>query len=54
MRGRLQSVSLTKVSMLQCETMRKVCSVPSNVRQVSRKDVEDACVKDNLIGKGVL
>ena len=49
-RGRLQSASLTKASMLQCETMRKVCSVALNVWQVSWKD---ACVTDNSIGKGV-
>ena len=34
-------------------TMRKVCSPPSNVRQVSWKNIEDVCVANNLIGKGV-
>lgn len=53
MRGCLHSVSLTKASMLQCSSMRGVYSAPSNVRQVSWKNIEDACVTSNSIGKGV-
>ena len=54
MRGRLPSVSLTKASMLQCGSIRRpVCSAPSNIRHISWKDIECACVANNAIGKGV-
>lgn len=42
--------SLTKASMLQCA---RTCSPPSNVRQILWKDIEDACVTNKSIGKGV-
>ena len=55
MRGRLHhdSASLTKASILQCGTSRRVCSAPSNVRQILWTDIEEACVANNSIGKGV-
>ncbi len=55
LRGRLhhESASLTKASILQCGTMRRVRSAPPNVRQILWKDIEEACVTNNSIGKGV-
>ena len=51
-RSGLHSRSITKASMLQCARARP-CLAPSNVRQVLWKDIEEACVTNKSIGKGV-
>ena len=51
-RSGLHSRSVTKASMLQCARARP-CLAPSNVRQVLWKDIEEACVTNKSIGKGV-
>ena len=49
-RSGLHSRSVTKASILQCA---RTSSAPSNVLQISWKDIEDACVTNKSIGKSV-